>query len=94
MILKLRTRLFIGLTSGGMLETGCAISRAHGTPYIPGSSVKGLVAAHAIERLDESGDAFCELFGARPTENRPAALSGLLAFHDAWWDPIRPRYRS
>ena len=86
-ILKLRTRLFIGLTSGGMLETGCAISRAHGTPYIAGSSVKGLVAAHAIARLDESGDAFRELFGARPTADRPAALSGLLAFHDAWWEP-------
>lgn len=85
--LKLRTRLFIGLTGGGMLETGCAISRAHGTPYIPGSSVKGIVAAHARERLDETGDAFRELFGARPTADRPDALSGLIAFHDAWWVP-------
>ena len=85
--LKLRTRLFIGLTGGGMLETGCAISRAHGTPYIPGSSVKGVVAAHALERLDETGDAFRELFGARPTADRPDALSGLIAFHDAWWKP-------
>ena len=85
--LKLRTRLFIGLTGGGMLETGCAISRAHGTPYIPGSSVKGIVAAHALERLDEPGDAFRELFGARPTADRPDALSGLIAFHDAWWVP-------
>ena len=85
--LKLRTRLFIGLTGGGMLETGCAISRAHGTPYIPGSSVKGVVAAHALERLDETGDTFRELFGARPTEDRPDALSGLIAFHDAWWVP-------
>ena len=85
--LKLRTRLFIGLTGGGMLETGCAISRAHGTPYIPGSSVKGIVAAHALERLDETGDAFRELFGAQPTADRPDALSGLIAFHDAWWVP-------
>ncbi len=85
--LRLRTRLFIGLTGGGMLETGCAISRAHGTPYIPGASIKGMVAAHALERLDGTGDAFRELFGARTTEDRPAALSGLLAFHDAWWVP-------
>ena len=70
-----------------MLETGCAISRAHGTPYIPGSSVKGIVAAHALERLDETGDAFRELFGARPTADRPDALSGLIVFHDAWWVP-------
>ena len=85
--LKLRTRLFIGLTGGGMLETGCAISRAHGTPYIPGSSIKGVVAAHALQRLDQTGDTFRELFGARPTEDRPDALSGLIAFHDAWWAP-------
>ena len=85
--LKLRTRLFIGLNGGGMLETGCAISRAHGTPYIPGSSVKGVVAAHALERLGETGDAIRELFGARPTADRPDALSGLIAFHDAWWIP-------
>ena len=85
--LKLRTRLFIGLNGGGMLETGCAISRAHGAPYISGSSVKGVVAAHALERLDETGDAFRELFGARPTADRPDALSGLIVFHDAWWFP-------
>ena len=85
--LSLKTRLFIGLTGGGMLETGCAISRAYGAPYIPGSSVKGVVAAHARERLDETGDAFRELFGSRPTEERPDALSGLIAFHDAWWAP-------
>ena len=85
--LKLRSRLFIGLTGGGMLETGCAISRSHGTPYIPGSSVKGVVAAHALHRLDQAGDTFRELFGARPTEDRPDALSGLIAFHDAWWAP-------
>ncbi len=85
--LKLKTRLFIGLTGGGMLETGCAISRPHGTPYIPGSSVKGVVAAHALQRLDESGDTFRELFGARPTEDSPDAMSGLIAFHDTWWVP-------
>ncbi|MCY3843818.1 MAG: RAMP superfamily CRISPR-associated protein [Acidobacteria bacterium] len=85
--LKLKTRLFIGLTGGGMLETGCAISRPHGTPYIPGSSVKGVVAAHALERLDGTGDTFRELFGARPTEDRPDAMSGLIVFHDAWWAP-------
>ena len=85
--LKLKTRLFIGLTGGGMLETGCAISRPYGTPYIPGSSVKGVVAAHAQQRLDQTGDTFRELFGARPTEDRLDALSGLIAFHDAWWVP-------
>ena len=89
-ILKLETRLFIGLTGGGMLETGCVISHSHGAPYIPGSGVKGVVNAHARERLGtaEDGRRICnELFGAPADEDRPAGLSGLIAFHDAWWVP-------
>ena len=89
-ILKLETRLFIGLTGGGMLETGCVIGHSHGTPYIPGSGVKGVVNAHARERFGtaEDGVTICdELFGAPATEDRPAGLSGLITFHDAWWVP-------
>ena len=91
-VLKLETRLFIGLTGGGMLETGCAIGHSHGVPYIPGSSVKGVINAHARERFDAEGTgdgrAICdELFGAPATAGRPAGLSGLLTFHDAWWVP-------
>ena len=89
-VLKLETRLFIGLSGGGMLETGCAIGHSHGAPYIPGSSVKGVVNAHARERFGqtEDGRAICdELFGAPATEDQPAGLSGLITFHDAWWVP-------
>ena len=89
-VLELRTRLFIGLTGSGMLETGCVISHSHGAPYIPGSGVKGVVNAHARERFSaaEDGGAICdELFGAPADENRPAGLSGLITFHDAWWVP-------
>ena len=89
-VLKIETRLFIGLTGGGMLETGCAIGHSHGAPYIPGSSVKGVVNAHARERFDsEDGgkEIRHELFGASATEAPPAGLSGLLTFHDAWWVP-------
>ena len=87
--LVLENRLFIGLTGGGMLETGCAICHSYGTPYIPGSSIKGVVLAHAREGFDTAeGKAVCdELFGAPATENRPAGLSGLITFHDAWWVP-------
>ena len=86
--LKLETRLFIGLTGGGMLETGCAISHSHGMPYIPGSSVKGVVYAYARDRLGNGGADICtELFGSRPTKQRPEGLSGLISFHDAWWVP-------
>ena len=86
--MKLETRLFIGLTGGGMLETGCAISRSHGMPYIPGSSIKGVVNAYVRERFGAAGkDIREELFGAPATEDQPTGLSGLITFHDAWWIP-------
>ena len=88
---SLRNRMFIGLTGGGALETGCAIHHTYGTPYIPGSSVKGIVSAHARERLsDKSGQDWCdELFGRMPqsADNASSAQSGLVSFHDAWWVP-------
>ena len=87
-ILKIQTRLFIGLTGSGMLETGCVVGHSHGMPCIPGSSVKGIVSAHARERLGTDGRAICdELFGAPTTEDRPSGLPGLIFFHDAWWTP-------
>ena len=85
-ILKLETRLFIGLTGGGMLETGCAIGHAYGAPYIPGWGIKGVVSAHARARLESAanGPQICdELFG----RGDPGALSGLTTFYDAWWVP-------
>ena len=87
--LKVETRLFSGLGGGGMLETGCTIGHSHGVPYIPGSSIKGVVNAHARERFDtEDGAAICnELFGAPATEHRRTGGSGLITFHDAWWVP-------
>lgn len=85
--LTLRTRLFIGLTGAGMLETGCIISHAHGAPCIPGSSVRGVVRAHACDRLGADHAVAAELFGAPTDDTRPAGLSGLITFHDAWWKP-------
>lgn len=87
-ILPLQARLFAGLTGSGMLETGCAIGHSHGAPYIPGSSVKGVVNAHVRRQFEGEGAAICdELFGAPATDERPAGLSGLITFHDAWWVP-------
>lgn len=89
--LGLEDRLFIGLTGGGMLETGCAISHSYGMPYIPGSSLKGVVRAHV--RASPFGKAhpevLAELFGADadPRGIHPEGLSGLVVFHDAWWVP-------
>lgn len=92
--LALEQRLFIGLTGGGMLETGCAISHSYGMPYIPGSSVKGVVRAHVSQSPfgREHPAVIDELFGAAadPEQGQPEGLSGLVVFHDAWWVPTIP----
>ena len=92
--LQIETRLFIGLTGGGMLETGCHISHSYGTPYVPGSSIKGVVASHVRDRFGETGGEFREfpneLFGTVAVDDSydgSTASSGLIAFHDAWWVP-------
>jgi CRISPR-associated protein Cmr6 len=87
-VLRLDTRLFIGLSAGGMLETGCAIQHSYGVPYIPGSSIKGVVSSYARKR-GLSTEACEELFGAeaRVGSEHPDGLSGVIGFHDAWWVP-------
>ena len=96
--LALEQRLFIGLTGGGMLETGCAISHSYGMPYIPGSSVKGVVRAHVSRSRfgREHPKVIDELFGAAadPEQGHPEGLSGLVVFHDAWWVPTNPEIPS
>lgn len=86
--MALEARLLCGLAGSGMLETGCAISRSYGAPYIPGSSVKGVVSAYARDRLGKAGLAICnDLFGTPADDDPSGALSGLIVFHDAWWVP-------
>lgn len=91
--LALESRLFIGMAGGGALETGCAISHTYGMPYIPGSSVKGIVSTRARERLGDEGKAARqELFGSEPDDRHPAGLAGLIGFHDAWWVPDSAKF--
>ena len=84
--MKIEGRLLIGLTGGGALETGCAVSQTYGLPYLPGSSIKGAVRAWAKENLADV-DAQNYMFGADANEDNPAGLSGEISFHDAWWIP-------
>lgn len=88
-IMTLESRLFIGLSGSGMLETGCAIHHSYGTPYIPGSSIKGAVNAFARHRVGMEPKICDQLFGAaaEPGPDYPDGLSGLITFYDAWWVP-------
>lgn len=85
-VMTLENRLLIGLTGNGALETGCSLSHNYGMPYIPGSSVKGVVRAWATKYLPNSNAALEALFGTYDSEqtNREAAS---VTFHDAWWIP-------
>lgn len=89
--LALESRLFIGLTGGGMLETGCAISHSYGMPYIPSTSIKGVVRAHVHQSpfATKHRKAVDDLFGAAadPKQDDQKGLAGLVTFHDAWWVP-------
>lgn len=87
--LALESRLYIGLSGSGMLETGCSISHSYGLPYLPGSSIKGAVRGRVgRSAFAEQHPAACsELFGSDAGDEHPAGLSGLVAFHDAWWVP-------
>jgi CRISPR-associated protein Cmr6 len=85
--MKIEGRLLIGLTGGGALETGCAVSHTYGVPYLPGSSIKGVVRAYAQKVLGNTSPAVQEIFGTEPTDAEKQGLSGLIGFHDAWWIP-------
>lgn len=85
--MRIKGRLLIGLTGGGALETGCAVSQTWGMPYLPGSSIKGVVRAYAEQALGADSTAVAEMFGTDATEDPPAGQSGLVGFHDAWWLP-------
>lgn len=94
-VLRIETRLFIGLNGSHLLETGCAIHHSYGTPYIPGSSIKGLVNRYVRETpFGQAHKEACdELFGAAADpKTYPDGLAGIYSFHDAWWVPDSARY--
>ncbi len=49
-----RTRMVVGLGSEGILETSIALHRTYGVPYIPGSALKGLLAAYIRKHATDS----------------------------------------
>lgn len=48
------TRLVVGLGSAGVYETSITLHRNYGVPYIPGSAMKGVTRAYAIEMLADT----------------------------------------
>lgn len=81
-----RGRMIVGLGSESVLETSIALHRTYGLPYIPGSSLKGLVSSYVRNYLGDEwqegneSKAFNILFG-------DTKGAGYITFFDALYIP-------
>jgi CRISPR-associated protein Cmr6 len=79
-------RMIVGLGGESVLETSIALHRTYGTPYIPGSSLKGLAASYVCNYLGEEwqkgneSNIFNILFG-------DTKGAGYITFFDALYIP-------
>ena len=80
-------RMAIGLGATTVLETGVTLHYTYGTPYLPGSAIKGLASSYCSQvwgredaHFGMDGKYYKTLFGTQ-------ASAGFLTFHDAWIDP-------
>ena len=79
---KAITPLAIGLGNSSPLENGLALNKTYGTPYLPGSALKGLL-RRVAQRQNVPAEALEVLAGT--TEN-----AGHVIYWDAWLDPSSP----
>lgn len=81
-------RFVSGLGMGHPLETGFVWHRTLGVPYLPGSSVKGLIRAWTERWVDSTNpQEVVRLFGPRGEEARSNPAAGALMVFDAL--PVR-----
>lgn len=91
--LRLTSELTCGLATPNLLERGMALLRPYGVPLLPGSAVKGAIAAHLAEVLAEklhlsdgereralASAGLRELFGCGPEGDEPGKASGVVFF--------------
>ncbi len=89
--LSLDWRLATGLGIASVYETGITLHPVYGVPYLPASSIKGVVRSYAIDRLADgknkeitalSDHGFCQLFGCGE-KGVTEAQQGDVLFFDA-----------
>lgn len=83
-------RLIVGLGAASVYETSMTLHHVYGIPYIPGSSVKGVLRNYLINKYfkcdeDEAlnDPAFCRIFGS-PSKSVLGAKKGDVFFLDAF----------
>src|SRR5947207_13803736 len=82
---RVKTRMIVGLGDESVLETSITLHKTYGVPYIPGSTLKGLAASYAHQRLadpkwNKGGDAYKVVFG-------DTDAAGYITFFDAFYIP-------
>lgn len=85
--MTLQSRLVAGLGYDGPLEVGFSLHPLYGFPYLPGSSIKGLVRSYVREVVVAEERATPEdlhrLFGNPPEATAQDEQRGVLSFEDA-----------
>ncbi len=88
-------RVVVGMGEGSAWENNITLCRTWGTPYIPGSALKGLTSSYAARNGGEDwhkpnsadgqkGVLQSLMFGS-------LGAAGEVTFHDAWWEPTEER---
>ncbi len=80
-------------------ENGLALHKTFGVPYLPASSIKGMLRAWLTDssmllegdKLKNWEDRISELFGSESDEESSPAAKGMLTFHDALFAEFKLR---
>jgi CRISPR-associated protein Cmr6 len=86
-VAQIQGRLYVGTERNNAIEAGITTHRVWGAPMIPGSAVKGVCRAHALD-IGLKKDIVHWLFGNEHGEaDAEKQAVGQVIFHDAWWVP-------
>jgi|GEM_PF-5691152 CRISPR-associated protein Cmr6 len=77
-------RLITGIGASSSLETGMILHHVYGFPYIPGSSLKGLLRYYMEEVIEEDQQKIMDILGFSAKKN---ASKGKIVFLDAFPKP-------
>jgi CRISPR-associated protein Cmr6 len=95
--LKTTWRMVVGLGNASVYETSMTLHHIYGIPYIPGSSLKGVlrnyimtekfckgIKSEEIERKAHQDQGFCDIFGCPRESFYQKAKKGNVVFFDAF----------
>ncbi|XSG75990.1 type III-B CRISPR module RAMP protein Cmr6 [Herpetosiphon llansteffanensis] len=89
---EVQGRMIVGLGNTSPIETSICLQHTYGVPYIPGSAIKGLVAAYARQQLGEAWAKGSEIKAETPLNAYQTMFghpesAGYLTFFDALYIP-------